>query len=696
MPKGGVVRRRVYVSHSVGIQLVHGSMSEQESDKEWIEEVARPFGENSEQRLQAENLMRDRLELARPAVLPELNGKPMRARWAMGILGLLLVPIVWLTISDAVTIVRGISTLRSVLWLKPDPDAARAYFAEGLSDKDAELVVGDLDAGSEKERWKGLRERYPDDPEILAFYAGVLLQRGRALSNEVIEDAARIDPDNGWYSLMLGGLAAESAVSKASPITSSGPPDIEAPTKWTINSSSDLEEAIKHVLEAADADRIEDWIIPLTRKRIECLPSPIDTAANTRRMAYAAQISAPGIRLIMRANDAMSADAQRCAEEGDVEGLRELIRAHERISRSLLKKESTLVDALVANVCMRAPLANFRDAAQQLKLSDEEIAKLDCQVARHVARRRNMDRSTGDKEFEEWVEAKGPWAFSKSAPMISRQVEHPPILTDEDILPSRRAEHALVGRGLSFLTATILLVIAFVWWRFGRAFSGPLAGRLSNSLGRVFTAKDMLYLVAVGALLPTLLFLSWRYLDPFGVLNWNVELTLIPVLVAQFSVAILLAVCSARLAARRLVTRRISLVPRPTWMNCFLIAAFVMLLLALPVFGSWTPDRQGWPFWSGIGLAGVGPILMVIDLIAFRRDHFVDRILVRKLSISATTASGLAMMVVCGLFYFEERSWVKLDKLTVIDAENPAYGAYEMNVAKLIQEEMRQLLDDCE
>ena len=75
-----------------------------------------------------------------------------------------------------------------------EPDSTHS---QGLSTESQLLLCGDPSQESKDARWKALHESNPGNPLFYLFY----LQHAEGIPNDFHQTIARIDPDNGWYSI---------------------------------------------------------------------------------------------------------------------------------------------------------------------------------------------------------------------------------------------------------------------------------------------------------------------------------------------------------------------------------------------------------------------------------------------------------------------------------------------------------------
>ena len=74
------------------------------------------------------------------------------------------------------------------------------------------LLFGENHATDEADRWKPLWDSDPGNPAFLAQYASAYFSDSKKLSPEILDAAAKIDPDNGWFiALAAAGIAEGSA-----------------------------------------------------------------------------------------------------------------------------------------------------------------------------------------------------------------------------------------------------------------------------------------------------------------------------------------------------------------------------------------------------------------------------------------------------------------------------------------------------
>ncbi|MGD7653114.1 MAG: hypothetical protein ACQCXQ_07865 [Verrucomicrobiales bacterium] len=554
------------------------------------------------------------------------------------------------------------------------------------------LLFGDESAASGPDRWKPLWESDPDNPAYLAEYAKAYFHEHDELSDEILEAANRIDPDNGWHLSLQAAALVEDAVEK---VYAPSHAKRTRPTPvWKIKDSAQLDECLQLIHLAAQKPVYESHFGPMAENRLPLLPPRTDYLGQFPAIAYMAGQTSTCIsyRKLM---DALCAGAQQRAASGDRDGFLTLVDDWENLTRRMTSNAATLVHALVAKINFYQPAQNFRDAARQLGLADEaeRFEKL-YQMA--LDERTEKERRRNRSVYGVLLEQKGSIFSSLLLAMISNQVESPPPLTAADIRPQRRAEHAFFARFTSWLAALVLTSAAAAPFLLGLGQS-KLARHLSGSLVSLLRPIDWLWIAGAGIVLPFGYYFGITRLTELGANEWNMQTTAFIQPACQIG-GLLLAVLitPVALASWRLAKRgsAIRLAATRLWRSAALWLAVACAWLSIPVSGAVFLLR-GLPVIETTFILLAIPALWLLAAQGFllfgNTHHTLRRATLARTLTPAWAFAALIFLAMIPCHHFEERQWIRQDKLLV---PSPALTAYEAQVTEILKQELQQRMTE--
>ncbi len=562
------------------------------------------------------------------------------------------------------------------------------------------LLLGDDNSTNRSDRWKPLWDSEPENPAYLAQYAAAFFSDHKQFSPEILDAAARIDPDNGWFMALAAGGAAEGAVAKQ-PQTDKEKKDLDTP-EWKINDPEKLKESLSLVHQAAEKPRFNSYEADLLKQRIPLLPKRTDCVSQVPPIAYVGSQTSSIIHL-RKTLDTMCAGAQECAAKQDVAGFRQIVGDWESLSRKITENGVTLIDLLVAKIYIYGPAENFRDAAQALGLDREaeRFSKLhEWKKADREARR----QSKWGSPSESLIATRGSLFATMTIPMVDRQVKTPPPLTDEDLRPSRYADHALFMRAIS-LAAMALLGLFAGFAALHRYRQNPLVRSLSARTLDLLRPSDWAWILVGGILPPLFWYLAFIYLTPLTSREWSFKPTGFLQATGQFgSMIVLMMVLSAVLATWRLAKRGapLGLTTRFRWIGWI---ATLSAALAVPAFGAimlglspagrmYVPHELF--LYLGCALLGI-PVLWL--LVGFCRNvlgshlHAPRRATLARMVLPAWIFGMLVLAVSIPFHYAGERHWIQQDRLFEVTADAPAMSRYQWDVTQQLRKELLELME---
>jgi hypothetical protein len=554
------------------------------------------------------------------------------------------------------------------------------------------LLYGKDGAINPEERWKPLWDSEPDNPAFLAQYAAAYFNENKTLSAEILDAAARIDPDNGWFPALAAVELVESAVTE-NPRTSKEKKDFKTP-EWEIKDAEKLNKTLALIHQAAEKPRFTSYEETLIKQRIPLLPKRHDYVSQIPPIAYMASQTTAVLNLL-RLSQAMAAGAQECAARNDVDGFRQIIGDWEHLAKQSTGNGFTLVDLLVARVFLFRPVANFRDAAQTLGLDEETLRFTKLNESQKSEKEARERRGKLNSETENLVEKHGSLFASLSLPMVAKQVKSPPPLTAADLRPARYADNALFSRAASILAWAVLgLCSGFA--ALHRYRQSPLIRTLSGRMLDLLRTSDWITIFAGGILLPVLWYVAVTRLTPLSAREWSfrssgfiqhncqsgsllVMLILLPVVIATW-----------RLAKRGALLGMRTRFPWAGWL------AALSAALATAASGAMMLGNQNLLIYPAFALLGI-PVLWMI--IGFSRNvlgthpHALRRATLARIVLPTWIFGMLVMIATVPPLYLEECHWIQQDRLFEFTAAAPALSRYEWEVTQQLRKELLEMME---
>lgn len=672
--------------------------------------ATRPLENNAELHLAAAGELRRQIEAnsATPETLAEAadslehaDRHPRRRYWRIALyLTTLLVslPVLVHSARKADDFVYA-SDLNSTFGSLSGPGAESA--AKNLLPQQKLLLFGDEPAANSSDRWKPLWNSEPENPAFLAQYASAYFSDHKMLSPEILDAAARIDPDNGWFIALSAGGIAEGVVTKEKQ-SDKEKKEFKTPV-WKISDLEKLRETLSLIHQAAEKPRFNSHEVELLQQRIPLLPKRTDCVSQVPRFAYVASQTTAIIHL-RKLVDALCAGAQECAAKQDIPGFRRIIGDWENLNRKQTENGLTLIDLLIARVFTFAPAETFRDAALSLGLDQEFIRFSKLHDRKKADKEARDQRRRGSPTDDLVMKRVSLFASLTIVPMVSNHVQSPPVLTDSDLRPSRYADHALFSRVISI----------FAWAFFGlcagfaalhRFRQSPLVRSLSARMLDLLHPSDLAWVITGGMLLPIIWHSIIIHLTPLSSREWTLKFGGFLHASCQFgSMIVLMLILSVVLACSRLAKRGapLGLTSHFLWLGWL---AALSAAMALPAFGTiMLADKSGtllqWltPYLLGLAYALLGiPILWLI--VGFYRNvlgthaHALRRATLARMVLPAWIFGMLVMAVSVPFHYAEECHWIQQDRLFGITADAPAMSRYEWDVARQLRKELLEMMD---
>jgi hypothetical protein len=569
-----------------------------------------------------------------------------------------------------------------------------------LTSRERLLLYGDDQASNQTDRWKPLWDSDPSNPVFFAQYVHGEFSDRKSLTPELLADAARIDPGNGWYPAIQAGALLDGTVvrEKQNPADQQA---LKAPT-YTVKNPEKLAAAMELIHQAAAMERMNSRQEELIKWQIPLLGERTDWISQVPITAFAAGMTAPGSIAMRRLPDAFAGEAQRLAAEGKRDEFLRLVQSWDTINRHFLDGGWTMIDMLIAKVMIVSPAANFRDAALKLGL-EKEAGRFEGIAAWSRDDRERRNRKNAPDPLGDLVERRGALLTALTLPMLTRQAENPPPLTEDDLLPSRLAEHALSQRILVTLSCLILALAAgLASIRF--LGSSPLNRKLSARMTDLLQRRDWALVLLGGAVIPIVLYLVLVYLSPLSGRDWSLRLLGFIPLFAHIAAALVMVLTMTTALASHVLDRRLAAFgltvgwPKTRWAMLLCAALSTIIIGAVaPAFHEFNlPPPARLILLSGGCLLIAIPLLWLIGglvkpLIGFGGSTLRFATLHRVL-VPAWIFGFVILAITSPLHHAIERHWMQQDRLMEITPDAPSLSRYEWETTQQLRRELRERL----
>ncbi|QTN32766.1 hypothetical protein HZ994_10620 [Akkermansiaceae bacterium] len=482
-----------------------------------------PFADNAEQRMAVTGMLRETADPAHPdAAAAIVRWEEMDARKHPGAWKVILYALA--AISLAALVITGISafkTMRMVRALTSFAPIGEGISPEGLS-ASGKLLLGDPSKPRITQK-EALHNSDPERPDFYAEYADAYFEFHDAFPAHHLQTVARIDPENAFFPYIMAGRQGGDSIEKVkSPPSGPSPPPrmrdgvrlrpIPKETVWKITDEAEFAEAMEWIAKASALPRFDSYETALAEKRVGLFDQET-FVGRMQALTYSASQTSQVISL-MKAANLLQASAYLHSVDGDAEAFRRDHEMAEALLAHLGKSPpGTLVGELVFNAIAIATTQSLYHGAVRLGISDLEESlgkrKAAFQEYSDLKEIRRNDATTL------LIEAEGSMMHRLSLPLIGRQVANPPVLTSNDLAPSRLAEHDFASAlGVSALAASALVCGLCV---FLFQYRAPRAIRvLSDRFTQLLNGCDWIWIFGIGVVLPFMVTFAISLLTPLG------------------------------------------------------------------------------------------------------------------------------------------------------------------------------------
>lgn len=617
---------------------------------------------------------------------------------------------IWLTmISIEAAMLYRLKKSTPILFAPYDPPRIKNLDARGEL-----LLYGGPPRADQAEQMRPLWESEPTNPAFYAEYVRHYLGEKKQLPPDFLSTAARIDPDNGWFTALAAAVEAEDAVKKSqtkvhprSPMT----PELarqfpleERPAErrkivyqMEIIDEAKAEKALALWRKSLQQGKYDDYEMEMHRLRVPYLE---------RQNSYIGQYdvflySPPSTLLKQRYlsdlivaylyNDDLSAEEKTRLLQNCEAHMKKLCSAP---SSDLINElmNHGITDSLAKNSKLMAPEGVSSQLLAQMKTLSESIDSRERVRRDHARNARNIASLKRH--------ASSLAAFS--APAVLQQSTTVSWPEAEELEPQRRAEHAYALR----LITLVSMLVAFCFLPFNLLFRRRKALLcLGQYAAATIDGKSKRLWIFVGVIMPLLYFFLLYFFTPLGGKELGMYYTLGLSPSVQAGSAFLLMIAVPRLLIHRYTvaweklngsSRRWQL--RLGWLAVGLILIPMHALVPMFELANSPGSSIDSVVIYSVVIGCTAPL--VLWLIgnglrgSFAREPY-DRVmhaLRRQVLVSSMAIACWALCLSCALWFFEERQWLDKDTFFVVHEDLRVMSSSEANAVKAMREETRALL----
>ena len=451
-------------------------------------------------------------------------------------------------------------------------------------------------------------------------------------------------------------------------------------------------EALKLFRQATAKPRLTNHQLELRSQRFTLLPERRDYVSQFPVHAFAASQTC-GIADFRSLADAISIEAGRCAERKDVASFQQLVADWRWLVSTAARDGVSLLDVLVAKALFTTPLGQLRDAAKSLGL-EAEAGKFDTFYQQHENWREHSRNQFNYNEVA-LMETKSSLMAGLTLPMVRRQADAPPPITEADLRPGRYADHALFDRAHALVSWAILGLCAGLA-ALSRLRESEANNRMAGRLQDLLSWQDWVRIFVGGILVPLLWFVAVTHLTPFSAREWSMRITGFFQPAGQLvSLTLLMLVASTIIAAGCLSKRAGFLEPKPR-LPWFSWMAVISAALAIPVFGAMM-DIRPLAFYAGCCLGGVALLWLKWGFIRHisRRPPgaALRRATLARIMVPTWIFEMLMFALLVPVYHAEERCWIQQEHLLEITPATTGMSRYEWDLTQVVRKELLAKLD---
>jgi hypothetical protein len=572
----------------------------------------------------------------------------------------------------------------------PSEKRIEARLSKELTADQRLLLFGDTSKSRPSERMKALWDSDPGNPAYFADYTIRFIRDHERIPPDFLATAAKLDPDNAWFTLAAAAASAKGSVEKK--VMSVADRKAGKPPTYTVLDAGRLDETLRLLGKAAEQNRFDSYRSDLLAARIRLLPTRSDVASQVIPLAH---VGAPPwtTYAFVRLSEAVAAAAAVAEGNRDAEGFQRLAAHWDRCLELDAREESGSVwNSMFREAAVSVTSKSFVHTAGALGL--EEAKRKWGSRAEQLERIREERRAL---DSGDWIKLRSSMITHLYLSPLVDQTARAPEITDRDLKPARMADHELFSR---LAAAGVLLALCFMLA--GAALypcrGGALVRRLSQRMERLLQPADWAWILGGGIVLPFIWQLMIQRLTAMGARDWSIAASGFLVPSGQVAATGFLMVLLPVLIARWRLGRRGAMLgwrKGRAWMGW---AAVICGALSLPVFGLSFASGKGSEALMMIAAVLLGILVLTGLLIGIRavfskRPPLLRRMTLSRVLVPAYALGMLLMAASMPLYHAAEKRWLAQDRLMEITPDAPAQSRYEWEVAQAMRSELLEILN---
>lgn len=641
-------------------------------------------------------------------------------------------PVWWLVLGAMLILISGVVFLRdSVEMLRyfqwggaaaeefaQQPPISEERISARLDERQKLLLFGDMNQEDKDERKAALWRSEPENPAFFAEYACAYYSEHEKLPPDFLETAARIDPDNAWFTHLAAAVAGKKCVKRneGKPTMVEGVAFFHEPPTWEILDQARMDQSLALLREARGQSQCESYSVEMLRKRQPLLPQVnllevLDSIGCLSLTTVFSSIQTWPV------GEVIAAKARALGEAGDVAGFRELSKDTEAFLRGTLGMEAgILVDDLVFFSVAKSIARSFAPAAEKLGFREEaqRWKKISAELEKRSKARLSRKFIVDGKPVEPRTIT---GTLCGNVESVFRMAENPPPLTDADLKPGRLIDHEILSRFFGY-AIWLVLAISLGFASLYRFRVSAMVRRLAGRMTQLVRPVDWAWILGAGVLLPFVFVMAINRLTPLGGRDFGMLGTSLLLPAGHFLGLLVLWLIFPAVIIRWRLAKRAGCFgfSNPSWLSGFVVAtavAFVPWIGWMGITGSpggfwrnWVGElffdmEPGGPpapaFWWTFGLLAV-PVLWLAAsawrAVFSRPARLLHRAATSLLLMKAHAVAMLVILLAALGFKAAEQYWFERETLLRTDASTPGWTRYEYLEAVQMRKELREILEN--
>ncbi|MFT6241981.1 MAG: hypothetical protein ACJAQT_004082 [Akkermansiaceae bacterium] len=461
----------------------------------------------------------------------------------------------------------------------------------------------------------------------------------------------RIAPSNAWFDIWEIHHLADGAF-REDPKKRKKNEKGKTVTHYEIFDELKLEHLLSLFHQAAQKSDFSDYFLQQEERVLAELPKPGLWLEEMPYRFHTLSISQPAQPTITLGKF-VSASIQHSIEIDDYKELLKLEKSSTKMAHQIHGNAEELIGALVC----QAYLLNLYEQLQKgfTHFKNEELAAKYKSLHRRLAARKDRIKKAWEENSSgELIRLHGSTIVNLVS-LGSRFSEESAKLTQEGLLPSCRAENAMIARLFTIGWAGLFTIFGLSLWFAAFRKRAVKDSSVRTRLAEV-TASDRWRILLFGSLTPFLLFLTIRYLTPLGQLNYGGRSSgYVHLALPLSALGFLILACSL------VIARRVEAPARRTSKSDLVIIIFPALAILL--VGFFHPFTEAkWIIFTSAAFHLVGVIWIGCPLLLAGSAKTEKRTVIRGLLAPAFLLTAGLFGLWTFMLVKEERRWIARDQ----------------------------------